>query len=135
MLVEVVKTGINKFVPPAPKPTSGTSATQDSGVKLTKGEILSTGNFKARVSWDVSGHQSYRVYITALDDPQKVFFESRILNGSQSPVVFEITGLPCNRELKTTSMFFTEKDGKGQRVVRESLDLGVLSCDTGNKKP
>ena len=139
LLLEVVKTDIDKFVPPTPKPvpqpTPSTTVSRGPAINVTKGEILSTGNFKGRASWDVSGHESYRVYVTAVDDPQKVFFESRILNGSQTPVVVEITGLPCNRELKATSMFFTEKDGKGQRVVRESLDLGVLSCDSGNKKP
>jgi hypothetical protein len=40
----------------------------------------------------------------------------------------DITGLPCNREVRTISMFFAEKDGKGESVVRESKELAVTPC-------
>jgi hypothetical protein len=128
LLVEAIKTDVDKFVPPSPKPQPTTAAPQTSKIRVTKGEVVTTGYLQARATWEVTGHESYRVYVTAADDNQKVFFESRILNGSQNPIVVNITGLPCNREIRTVSMFFAEKDGKGESVVRESKELAVTPC-------
>jgi hypothetical protein len=135
LLVEVIKTDIDKFVPPPLKPATNNQNPKVTAIKVTKGEIVSTGYLKARATWQVTGHQSYRVYVIAADDPQKVFFESRILNGSQNPIVVEISGLPCNRELRTMTMFFSEKDGKGEKLVMENKELSLLSCEDTTKKP
>jgi hypothetical protein len=32
-------------------------------------------------------------------------------------------------------MFFSEKDGKGERLVRENKDLPILACEDTAKKP
>jgi hypothetical protein len=117
-----------KFVPPPPRTQQNSGPQPISRIKITKGEVVSNGYLQARATWEVTGHESYRVYVTAADDNQKVFFESRILNGSQNPIVVNITGLPCNREIRTVSMFFAEKDGKGESVVRESKELAVTPC-------
>jgi hypothetical protein len=135
ILIEAVKTDIDKFVPPPPKPKSDQPPSKTSKINLTNVEILSTGYLKARTTWSVSGHESFRVYVIAADDPQKVFFESGIRNGSQNPIAVEISGLPCNRAFQIMAMFFTEQDGKGDRLVRENKDLGVLSCEDTTKKP
>ena len=135
LLVEAVKTDIDKFVVPAPKPRPTQSSSPSSKIKIEKGEIVSTGHLKARTTWNVTGHESFRVYVIAADDNQKVFFETGIRNGSQNPVSVEISGLPCNREFRTMVMFFSEKDGKGERVVRDNSDLGILSCEDTTKRP
>ena len=128
VLIEAIKTDIDKFVPPPPRPQQNNGPQPISLIKITRGEVLSNGYLQARATWEVTGHESYRVYVTAADDSQKVFFESRILNGTQNPIVVDITGLPCNREVRTITMFFSEKDGKGERVVRESRELAVTPC-------
>ena len=70
-----------------------------------------------------------------LDDFQKVFFESGFVNDDRNPIVVDISGLVCNKELRTITEFFTEKDGKGERVVRDNSDLGILSCEDTTKRP
>ena len=135
LLVEAIKTDIDKFVVPAPKPRPTQSTPLTSKIKIEKGELLSTGSLRARATWNVTGHESYRVFVVAADDAQKVFFETGIRNDSQNPLVVEISGLPCNREVRVTTMFFSEKDGKGERLVRDNRDLGILSCEDTTKKP
>jgi hypothetical protein len=135
LLVEAIKTDIDKFVVPAPKPRPTQSTPLTSKIKIEKGELLSTGSLKARATWNVTGHESYRLYVVAADDAQKVFFETGIRNGSQNLLIVEILGLPCNREVRVTTMFFSEKDGKGERLVRDNRELGILSCEDGTKKP
>ncbi len=135
LIVEAIKTDIDKFVPPAPKPRPEQPAPQATKIRVVKGEVVSTGSLKARATWNVNGHESYRVFVVAADDAQKVFFETGIRNGSQNPLVVEISGLPCNREVRVTTMFFSEKDGKGERLVRDNKDLGILSCEDTTKKP
>jgi hypothetical protein len=135
ILIEAVKTDINKFVPPPPRPKPSQPSTQTSAIRIIRGEIISTGYLTARATWNVTGHQSYRIYIIAEDDAQKVFFESGVVNGSQNPIIVNISGLPCNRQVKTMAMFFTEKDGKGERLVAENRDLNLLPCVDTTKKP
>jgi hypothetical protein len=135
LLVEAIKTDVDKFVVPAPKPRPTQSTPLTSKIKIEKSELLSTGSFKARATWNVTGHESYRLFVVAADDAQKVFFETGIRNGSQNPIVIEISGLPCNREVRVTTMFFSEKNGQGERLVRDNRDLGILSCEDGTKKP
>ena len=135
VLVEATKTDIDKFVPPPPQPKPSNSPPPSSIIKFTKGEVVSTGGLKARGTWDVQGQQSYRVYVTAADDFQKVFFESGYLNDARSQLILEISGLVCNRELRTVTEFYSEKDGKGERLVVENRQLGILPCNNTPKKP
>jgi len=135
VLFEAVKTDIDKFVPPPPKPQQNNPGQPISPIRISRGEVISTGSLTARATWNVTGHQSYRIYVIAEDDAQKVFFESRVLNGSQNPIIVNISGLPCNRQVKTMAMFFTEKDGKGERLVAENRDLNLLPCVDTTKKP
>ena len=136
MLLEVVKTDIDKFVPPA-QPTSSPSGSQPPSSKLSvrRGDILPNGFLKGLATWEVSGHQSYRLYVTAVDDFQKVYFETGYVNDSSSPLKIEINGLVCNKELRTITEFYTEKDGKGEQRVIESKQLSNLSCEDTTKKP
>jgi hypothetical protein len=135
VLIEATKTDIDKFVPPLPRPQQSGPPQPISPIKITKGDVLPNGYLKGRATWEVTGHQSYRVYVTAMDDLQKVYFESGYVNDSRSSVVVEISGLVCNKELRAMTEFYTEKDGKGERLVRPSMGLSFMSCEDGTKKP
>lgn len=135
VLIEAIKTDIDKFVPPPPRPQQSAPPQPSSPIKITKGDVLPNGYLKGRATWEVTGHQSYRVYVTAMDDLQKVYFESGYINDNRSPVVVEISGLVCNKELRAMTEFYTEKDGKGERLVRPSMGLSFLSCEDTTKKP
>ncbi len=135
VLIEAIKTDIDKFVPPPPQPKPANQPPPTSKIQVTKGEILPNGFLKGRATWDVKGHKSYRLYVTAVDDFQKVFFESGFVNDDRNPIVVDISGLVCNKELRTITEFFTEKDGKGERFVVENRQLSFLSCEDTTKKP
>ena len=135
ILIEATKTDIDKFVPPAPRPQQNTPAPSTSTIKITRGEVVPNGFLKGRATWDVTGHESYRVYVTATDDFQKVYFESGFINDSRSQIVVDISGLVCNKELRTVTEFYTKKNGQGEREVRMSTQLSFLSCQDTTKKP
>jgi len=135
VLFEVIKTDIDKFVPPAPKPKPTNGPAPTAKIQVSKGDILPNGFLKGRATWDVKGHKSYRLYVTAADDFQKVYFESGFVNDDRTPLVVDISGLICNKELRTMTEFFSEKDGKGERLVIESKQLSFLSCEDTTKKP
>jgi len=135
VLIEAIKTDIDKFVPPPPRPQQSGPPQPNSPIKITKGDVLPNGYLKGRATWEVSGHQSFRVYVTAVDDLQKVYFESGYVNDNRSSLVMEISGLVCNKELRTMTEFYTEKDGKGERLVMPSMGLSFLSCEDTTKKP
>ena len=135
VLFEAIKTDVDKFVPPPSKPAPGSPAQPTSSIRITRGEIVPDGFLKALATWEVSGHQSYRLFVTDPVDFQKVYFESGYINDSKSPLVISITGLVCNREFRTVLELFTEKDGKGERLVTQSLQLKNLSCEDTTKKP
>lgn len=135
ILVEAIKTDIDKFVPPAPRPKPTYNPGPTSKIKVSKGEVVPDGFLKARATWEVTGHQSYRLYVTDPVDFQKVYFESGYINDSRTPLVVEIKGLVCNKEFRTMTEFFTEKDGKGDRLVIQNLQLRNLSCEDTTKKP
>ena len=135
ILISVTKTDIDKFVPPPPKPAQNNPGQPTSPIKVSKGEVVPNGFLKGRATWEVTGHQSYRLYVTDVVDFQKVYFESGNVNDSRSPLVIDISGLICNKEFRTVTMFFSEKDGKGQMLVMESKQLGMLSCEDTTKKP
>jgi hypothetical protein len=135
LLVEAVKTDIDKYVPPATKPSPNKQETQPTTIKVTRGDIVTNGYLKGKATWTVTGHESYRLYVTATDDFQKVYFETGYVNDSRNPLEIEITGLPCNKDLRTMTEFYTKKNGEGERVVMESRQLTKLSCDDTTKKP
>jgi hypothetical protein len=135
ILISVTKTDIDKFVPPPPKPVQNNPGQPTSPIRATRGEVVPDGYLKARATWEVTGHESYRLYVTDPVDFQKVYFESGYVNDSRNPLVINITGLVCNKEFRTMTEFFTEKDGKGERLVIPSLQLRNLSCEDTTKKP
>ena len=135
VLIEAIKTDIDKFVPPTPRPVQNNPSQPSSPIKVTKGEVVPNGYLKGRATWEVSGHQSFRVYVTAVEDLQKVYFESGYVNDNRSSLVMEISGLVCNKELRTMTEFYTEKDGKGERLVMPSMGLSFLSCEDTTRKP
>jgi M6 family metalloprotease-like protein len=135
VLFEVVKTDIDKFVPPPPKPQQNNPGQPISSIRVTKGDIVPDGFLKAKATWNVTGHESYRLYITDPVDFQKVYFETGYVNDSRNPLVIEIKGLVCNKEFRTMTEFFTKKNGEGERLVIPSLQLRNLSCEDTTKKP
>ncbi len=134
-LLSVTKTDVDKFVPPPFKPAPNNSGQSTSQIKPTRGDIVPNGYLKAKATWEVTGHQSYRLYVTDVVDFQKVYFESGYVNDSRSTIVVEITGLECNKQFRTMTEFFREKDGKGERIVMPSLQLRDLPCQDPTKKP
>ena len=135
VLFEAVKTDIDKFVPPPPKPQQNNPGQPISPIRVTKGDIVPDGFLKAKATWNVTGHESYRLYVTDTVDFQKVYFETGYVNDSRNPLVIEIKGLVCNKEFRTMTEFFTKKNGEGERLVIPSLQLRNLSCEDTTKKP
>jgi hypothetical protein len=115
--------------------TPNKSPGQTSRINVGNAEIIPNGFLKARATWNVAGHESYRLYVTDAVDFQKVYFESGYVNDSRNPVVVEITGLVCNKALRVMTEFFTEKAGKGEKLVMESRQLKNLPCEDTTKKP
>ncbi len=135
VLIEVIKTDIDKFVPPPPKPPQNNPSQPLSPIRVTRGEVVPDGFLKARSTWTVTGHESYRLYITDTVDFQKVYFETGYVNDSRNPLVIEIKGLVCNKEFRTVTEFFTKKNGEGEKLVIPSLQLRNLPCEDITKKP
>jgi hypothetical protein len=135
VLLEAVKTDIDKFVPPAPRPQQGNPIPPSSSIKVAKSEVAPNGYLRARATFEVQGHKSYRVYVTATDDYQKVYFESGYLNDDRTSLAVDITGLVCSKPLRTMMEFYTEKDGKGERFTIANFDLKNLSCEDPARKP
>ena len=128
LLVSVKKTDIDKFVVPAEKPVQNQPSQPQSSIIVRKGEILPNGSLKAQATWDVSGYESYRLYVTDVVDFQKVYFETGYVNDSRNPLVIDISGLVCNKEFRTVTEFYTKKNGEGERQVIQSLQLRNLPC-------
>jgi len=128
VLIEAVKTDVDKFVPPPPKPAENNPGQPTSPIRVTKGDIVPTGSLQARATWNVTGHESYRLYVTDVVDFQKVYFETGYVNDSRNPLVIDIKRLVCKKEFRTMTEFFTEKNGKGERLVMPSFQLRDLPC-------
>ena len=128
VLIEAVKTDIDKFVPPPPRPAENNPGQPTSPIRVTRGDIVPTGSLQARATWNVTGHESYRLYVTDVVDFQKVYFETGYVNDSRNPLVIDIKGLVCKKEFRTMTEFFTEKNGKGERLVIPSFQLRDLPC-------
>jgi hypothetical protein len=128
VLIEAVKTDVDKFVPPPPKPAENNPGQPTSPIRVTKGDIVPTGSLQARATWNVTGHESYRLYVTDVVDFQKVYFETGYVNDSRNPLVIDIKRLVCKKEFRTMTEFFTETNGKGERLVMPSFQLRDLPC-------
>ncbi len=128
VLIEAVKTDIDKFVPPPPKPAENNPGQPTSPIRVTRGEVVPNGSLQGRATWNVTGHESYRLYVTDVVDFQKVYFETGYVNDSRNPLVIDIKGLVCKKEFRTMTEFFTEKNGKGERLVMPSFQLRDLPC-------
>jgi len=128
LLVSVKKTDIDKFVVPAEKPAENNPGQPTSPIRVTRGEVVPNGSLQGRATWNVTGHESYRLYVTDVVDFQKVYFETGYVNDSRNPLVIDIKGLVCKKEFRTMTEFFTEKNGKGERLVMPSLQLRDLPC-------
>ena len=135
VLFEAVKTDIDKFVPPPPKPQQNNPGQPISPIRVSRGEIVPDGFLKAKATWNVTGHESYRLYVTDTVDFQKVYFETGYVNDSRTPIVVEIKGLVCNKEFRTNTEFYTKPNGQGERFVITSLQLRNLPCEDTTKKP
>ncbi len=128
VLIEAVKTDIDKFVPPPPKPAENNPGQPTSPIRVTRGEVVPNGSLQGRATWNVTGHESYRLYVTDVVDFQKFYFETGYVNDSRNPLVIDIKGLVCKKEFRTMTEFFTEKNGKGERLVMPSFQLRDLPC-------
>jgi hypothetical protein len=128
VLIEAVKTDVDKFVPPPPKPADNNPGQPTSPIRVTRGEVVPNGSLQGRATWNVTGHESYRLYVTDVVDFQKVYFETGYVNDSRNPLVIDIKGLVCKKEFRTMTEFFTEKNGKGERLVMPSFQLRDLPC-------
>jgi len=128
ILFSVTKTDKDNFVVPEIKTSQNQPSEPSSVINVTKGEIVPNGSLKGRATWTVTGHESYRLYVTAVDDFQKVYFETGYVNDSRNPLVIDISGLVCNKELRTMTEFFSKKNGEGERKVFESRQLSYLPC-------
>ena len=129
VLFSATKTDINKFIPPEITPSlpSGPPPSA-SKIKITSTDISPIESLKARATFKVAGQESYRIFVTAVDDFQKVYFESGYVNDSKSEITLNLTGLACDRKLRAVIEFFTEKDGKGEKATVQHAELGKISC-------
>ena len=128
VLFSLTKTDVDKYVPPAVSPVQTNQGQPSSGIRITKGDIVPDGPLQGKAIWNVTGHESYRLYVTAVDDFQKVYFESGIVNDASNPLVIKTSGLVCNKELRTITVFFSKENGGGESQVIESRQLNYLPC-------
>jgi M6 family metalloprotease-like protein len=128
VLFSVTKTNVDKYVPPAVSPVQTNQGQPLSDIRITRGDIVPDGPLQAKATWNVTGHESYRLYVTAVDDFQKVYFDSGVVNDATNPLVIKISGLVCNKELRTVIEFFSKKNGEGERQVTYSRQLNYLPC-------
>jgi hypothetical protein len=127
LLLEVSKGSGKAYVAPVITQNNQGPREPDSPIGLTGGELIRKSATNAEIRWNPTNYQSYRVYVTATDDFQKVYFESDKIDSTANPLVVEITGLVCGVDLRVMSMFFTEKGGKGQSRVEQRI-LRSFKC-------
>ena len=127
LLLEVGKGSGKAYVAPVIKPNNPGPRQPDSPIGLTGGEFTRSSATNAEIRWNPTNYQSYRVYVTATDDFQKVYFESDKVDSTANPLVVKMTRLVCGVDLRVMSMFFTEKQGQGQSRVEERI-LRSFKC-------
>ena len=121
LILEVRKGSGKAYVTPVIKQNNRGPKQPDSTIGLTGGEFTRSSATSAEIRWNPTNYQSYRVYVTATDNFQKVYFESDIVDSTANPLVVKMTGLVCGVDLRVMSMFFTEKRGQGQSRVEERI--------------
>ncbi len=127
LLLEVSKGSGKAYVAPVIAQNNSGPRQPDSPIGLTGGELIRKSATNAEIRWNPSNYQSYRVYVTATDDYQKVYFESDKIDSTANPLVVQITGLVCGVDLRVMSMFFTNKGGQGESRVEQKI-LRSLKC-------
>ena len=129
VLFSATKTDINKFVPPKISPSSPSGPPPStSKIKIISTDISPIESLKAKATFKVTGQESYRIFVTAVDDFQKVYFESGYVNDSRSEITLNLTGLACDRKLRAIIEFFAEKDGKGEKATVQHAEISKISC-------
>ena len=127
LLLEVSKGSGKAYVAPVIAQNNQGPRQPDSPIGLTGGEFTRSSATNAEIAWKPTNYQSYRVYVTATDDYQKVYFESDKVDSTANPLVVKITGLVCGVDLRVMSVFFTKKGGEGQSRVEERI-LRSFKC-------
>ena len=127
LLLEVSKGSGKAYVAPLIAQNNQGPRQPDSPIGLTGGEFTRSSATSAEIAWKPTNYQSYRIYVTATDDFQKVYFESGNVDSTANPLVVKMTGLVCGVDLRVMSMFFTEKRGQGQSRVEERI-LSSFKC-------
>ncbi len=127
LLLKVSKGTGTKYVAPARQEINQGGGADDRP-RPRVGEVLPTTYLNAQVRWEITNYKSYRIFITPYDDPKKILFDTGIVNDSRDPLIVEVSGLICGKELVTTSQFWTERDGKGVKEQSSSGQLGKFEC-------
>ena len=127
LLLEVSKGSGKAYVAPVIAQNNQGPRQPDSPIGLTGGEFTRGSATSAEIAWKPTNYQSYRVYVTATDDFQKVYFESDKVDSTANPLVVKITGLVCGVDLRVMSVFFTKKGGEGQSRAEQRV-LRSFKC-------
>ena len=127
LLLEVSKGSGKAYVAPLIAQNNQGPRQPDSPIGLTGGEFTRSSATNAEIAWKPTNYQSYRVYVTATDDYQKVYFESGKVDSTANPLVVKMTGLVCGVDLRVMSVFFTKKGGEGQSRVEQRV-LRSFKC-------
>jgi len=127
LLLEVSKGSGKAYVAPLIAQNNQGPREPDSPIGLTGGEFTRGSATSAEIRWNPTNYQSYRVYVTATDDFQKVYFESGKVDSTANPLVVKMTGLVCGVDLRVMSVFFTKKGGEGQSRVEQRV-LRSFKC-------
>jgi hypothetical protein len=127
LLLEVSKGSGKAYVAPLIAQNNQGPRQPDSPIGLTGGEFTRGSATSAEIRWNPTNYQSYRVYVTATDDYQKVYFESGKVDSTANPLVVKMTGLVCGVDLRVMSVFFTKKGGEGQSRVEQRV-LRSFKC-------
>jgi hypothetical protein len=127
LLLEVSKGSGKAYVAPLIAQNNQGPRQPDSPIGLTGGEFTRGSATSAEIRWNPTNYQSYRVYVTATDDYQKVYFESGKVDSTANPLVVKMTGLVCGVDLRVMSVFFTKKGGEGQSRVEQRV-LRSVKC-------
>ena len=127
LLLEVSKGSGKAYAAPLIAQNNQGPRQPDSPIGLTGGEFTRGNATSAEIRWNPTNYQSYRVYVTATDDFQKVYFESGKVDSTANPLVVKMTGLVCGVDLRVMSVFFTKKGGEGQSRVEQRV-LRSFKC-------
>ena len=127
LLLEVSKGSGKAYAAPLIAQNNQGPKQPDSPIGLTGGEFTRGSATSAEIRWNPTNYQSYRVYVTATDDFQKVYFESGKVDSTANPLVVKMTGLVCGVDLRVMSVFFTKKGGEGQSRVEQRV-LRSFKC-------